>query len=73
VRFPVETAYKTAMREWRKNKAENRVEVNHRSPALGAHGTLSCIHHLDNLETLCVTCHKGITSAMRPRRAATES
>ncbi len=73
MRFPAETAYKTAMREWRKSKAENRVEVNHRNPALGAHGTLSCIHHLDNLETLCVACHKGITSAMRPRRALTET
>jgi hypothetical protein len=45
------------------------VEVNHRQPALGAHGTLSCLHHLDNLETLCVACHREITSATRPRRA----
>jgi hypothetical protein len=41
------------------------VEVNHREPALGAHGTLSCVHHLDNLETLCVACHREITSAAR--------
>jgi hypothetical protein len=70
VRFPSEPAYKTAMRAWRRGKAENRVEVNHRVPALGAHGALSCIHHLDNLETLCVACHKTFTSATRPRRAA---
>jgi 5-methylcytosine-specific restriction endonuclease McrA len=70
VRFPSETAYKAAMRAWRAGKAANRVEVNHRDPARGAHSTLSCIHHLENLETLCVTCHKATTSAMRPRRPA---
>jgi len=60
------------MRVWRAGKPLNRLEVNHRVPALGAHGTLSCVHHLDNLETLCVTCHKETTSAMRPRRSAVE-
>jgi hypothetical protein len=70
-RFPVESAYRTAMRAWRAGRTENRVEVNHRRPALGAHGTLSCIHHLDNLETLCVLCHKAITAAAR-REAARE-
>jgi hypothetical protein len=53
------------MRAWRAGRAENRVEVNHRRPALGAHGTLSCIHHLENLETLCVACHKSFTAAGR--------
>jgi len=67
-RFPVEAAYRAAMRVWRAGRAENRVEVNHREPALGAHGTLSCIHHLDNLETLCVTCHKSFTAAGRMPR-----
>ena len=56
------------MRAWRAARAENRVEVNHRTPALGAHGTLSCVHHLENLETLCVVCHKSTTAAMRARR-----
>jgi hypothetical protein len=56
------------MREWRAGKPQNRLEVNHRRPALGAHGTLSCVHHLDNLETLCVACHRDTTSATRPRR-----
>jgi predicted nucleic acid-binding Zn ribbon protein len=68
-RFPVETDYRAAMRVWRAGRAANRVEVNHRLPALGAHGTLSCIHHLDNLETLCVECHKSFTAA--GRRAST--
>lgn len=42
-----------------------RLEVNHRVPCLGAHGTLSCSHHLANLETLCVPCHKAHTAALR--------
>jgi hypothetical protein len=53
------------MRIWRAGRATNRLEVNHRSPALGAHGALSCIHHLENLETLCVACHKATTAAAR--------
>jgi hypothetical protein len=53
------------MRAWRAARAENRVEVNHRRPALGAHAMLSCIHHLENLETLCVDCHKIFTSTTR--------
>jgi len=56
------------MKAWRAGKPVNRLEVNHREPALGAHGTLSCIHHLENLETLCVACHRETTAAMRPRR-----
>jgi DNA-directed RNA polymerase subunit RPC12/RpoP len=60
-----EAAYRTATRSWRAARAENRIEVNHRSPARGAHTTLSCIHHLDNLETLCVACHRIFTAAMR--------
>ena len=67
-RFPSETAYKAATRAWRAGKPLNRLEVNHREPALGAHGMLSCLHHLDNLETLCVACHKATTAATRPRR-----
>jgi hypothetical protein len=56
------------MKAWRAGKPVNRLEVNHREPALGAHGTLSCIHHLENLETLCVACHRETTAATRPRR-----
>jgi len=71
IRFASEAAYRSAMRAWRAGKSANRLEVNHLEPALGAHGTLSCIHHLDNLETLCVLCHKAITAAAR-REAARE-
>lgn len=53
------------MRAWRAGRASNRLEVNHRAPALGAHRTLSCVHHLENLETLCVVCHRETTAAMR--------
>jgi hypothetical protein len=53
------------MRTWRAGKPLNRLEVNHRQPALGAHRTLSCVHHLENLETLCVACHRETTAAMR--------
>jgi hypothetical protein len=69
-RHSSEADYRAAAKRWRAGRAENRLEVNHRQPALGAHGTLSCLHHLDNLETLCVACHKTITAATRPRRAA---
>lgn len=53
------------MRTWRAGKPVNRLEVNHREPAMGAHRTLSCVHHLENLETLCVACHRETTAAMR--------
>ena len=61
--------YLAAMRAWRKEKRTARLEVNHIVPCVGRHGELSCAHHLDNLETLCPTCHKVHTSAHRPRRA----
>jgi hypothetical protein len=73
VAYPLDAAYKAAMRSWRAGRPTNRLEVNHRVPALGAHGRLSCLHHLDNLETLCVGCHKGETAATRPRRAIAET
>src|SRR5690242_17024542 len=53
-----DNAYRTAMRTWRKARKTDRLEVNHREPCRGQHGTISCAHHLENLETLCVTCHK---------------
>ena len=49
------------MRTWRAAKKTQRMEVNHRIPCRGKHSTLSCDHHLDNLETLCVACHKVLT------------
>jgi hypothetical protein len=68
-RFSAEAAYRAAMRAWRAERHANRLEVNHLEPALGAHRSLSCLHHLENLETLCVACHRELTSAGR-RRAA---
>ena len=57
------------MRAWRKLRSSERLEVNHIVPALGAHGTLSCLHHLDNLETLCVACHLAFTRQFGVTRA----
>lgn len=53
------------MRTWRSAKKTARMEVNHRIPCRGKHGTLSCDHHLENLETLCIACHRLHTSADR--------
>jgi hypothetical protein len=53
------------MRSWRGAKKTQRMEVNHRVPCRGKHGTLSCDHHLDNLETLCIACHRVLTLADR--------
>ena len=63
------TAYRAALRAWRAAKKLDRMEVNHRVPCRGAHTTLSCAHHLDNLETLCPACHREHTldAAMRRR------
>jgi len=57
------------MREWRARRKLERLEVNHVIPCLGAHTVLSCLHHLDNLETLCVACHKQHTSLAARDRA----
>lgn len=58
-------AYLAAMRAWRAEKRTRRLEVNHMTPCAGKHGELSCAHHLLNLETLCLTCHKTHTAASR--------
>jgi hypothetical protein len=63
-------AYLAAMREWRAAKKVARLEVNHIVPCAGQHAQLSCAHHLDNLETLCMPCHKVHTSALRARVSA---
>lgn len=61
------------MRAWRAAKKTQRMEVNHRVPCRGKHGTVSCDHHLDNLETLCVACHLVLTVADRKAAAAAEA
>lgn len=42
-------------------------EVDHVVRAFGKHTTTSCIHHLDNLRTLCHPCHVAKTRADRVR------
>jgi 5-methylcytosine-specific restriction endonuclease McrA len=63
-------AYLAAMRGWRAAKKVARLEVNHIVPCAGQHTQLSCAHHLDNLETLCMPCHKEHTSELRSRVSA---
>jgi 5-methylcytosine-specific restriction endonuclease McrA len=41
------------------------VEVNHIAPCHGAHGEISCAHHLTNLETLCIACHRVHTAGLK--------
>ncbi len=53
--------------QYRKRRKTERLEVNHIEQARGAHRSLSCIHHLVNLETLCVACHKDETAGQRQR------
>lgn len=62
-------AYLKALRAWRAEKKVARLEVNHIDPCGGKHGQLSCVHHLDNLETLCLPCHKEHTAALRASTA----
>ena len=66
--FGTHAAYLAAMRAWRAAKKTARMEVNHIVPCEGQHGQLSCAHHLENLETLCVDCHKTHTASIRPAR-----
>lgn len=68
--FATLQAYRAAMRAWRGAKKTQRMEVNHRIPCRGKHGTVSCDHHLDNLETLCIACHRVLTLADRTAAAA---
>lgn len=63
--YATHAAYLAAMRAWRAQKRTARLEVNHIEPAAGRHRELSCVHHLSNLETLCLPCHKAYTAARR--------
>jgi 5-methylcytosine-specific restriction endonuclease McrA len=64
----VRCGHKPPKKMTRAQRRTGRLEVNHRVPCLGQHGTLSCAHHLENLETLCVPCHRTRTAAQRERK-----
>lgn len=50
--------------------SNDRIEVNHIQPVVGAGYRLACHHHLDNLEVLCHDCHVQVTNAQRAARKA---
>jgi 5-methylcytosine-specific restriction endonuclease McrA len=58
---------------FRKRRKTERLEVNHIVQARGAHRALSCLHHLGNLETLCVNCHKAETKTQASARGKASS
>ncbi len=62
--FASRAGYLAALRAWRAGRPADRLEVNHREPCRGAHDVLGCAHHLENLETLCVACHRAHTRGL---------
>lgn len=44
------------------------MEVNHIKPLVGRGYHNGCVHHQENLETLCHTCHVSVTKAQRAER-----
>lgn len=42
-----------------------KLEVDHIKAAEGRHGILHCVHHVENLRTLCEACHKKVTRNQR--------
>lgn len=53
--------WRLPLKEWEDRKQAHRrrtqLEVHHIAAAEGAHNRPSCLHHLDNLVTLCHPCH----------------
>lgn len=43
-------------------------EVNHKTPLVGQGYAWGCVHHSDNLETLCHRCHVQVTKWQRSER-----
>jgi hypothetical protein len=54
----------------RTHSFERSLEVDHIEMARGRHGEISCIHHLDNLRSLCGPHHDAVTAGQRARRWA---
>jgi 5-methylcytosine-specific restriction endonuclease McrA len=55
-------------------KDGNKIEVNHINPLVGRGYHYGCVHHLDNLETLCLVHHREKTNRQsRERRGLSES
>ena len=51
---------------WRRH--HHGMEVNHIRPLNGRGYHIGCVHHLDNLQTLCHDCHLGVTLRQRTAR-----
>lgn len=47
------------------HRRRHRLEVNHKTPCLGAHKENSCAHHVAGLEVLCHPCHLRVTARQR--------
>ena len=43
----------------------SKVEVNHIRPLAGSRRSVSCLNHRDNLEVLCLGCHRTTTNEQR--------
>ncbi|MHB8146621.1 MAG: hypothetical protein ACYDGM_05075 [Vulcanimicrobiaceae bacterium] len=71
--FRTEAAYKNAMSAWRAARKTGRLEVNHIVAAHGRHAQISCVHHVENLETLCIACHAIHTATLRDRAKAVKA
>jgi 5-methylcytosine-specific restriction endonuclease McrA len=46
----------------------SKLEVNHIVPLVGRGYHAGCVHHLENLETTCKSCHVTITKSQREER-----
>ncbi len=49
------------------------MEVNHIEPLNGRGYHIGCVHHLDNLQTLCHGCHGKVTLQQRSERNRREN
>ena len=41
------------------------IEIDHIIRAMGTHAVKSCLHHLENLQALCIPCHRAKTKEQR--------